>query len=679
MAARVCLVTCPLATEFEDSNDARDRQVLEAADTPQLGVLTLAAALEAAGEAPELFHLDRRYYEFLAEGSRGGLANFPAWLAERLAEQRADVYGFSTICSSYPLTIRIAEALKRRRPGAQVLLGGPQASVVDRETLEAFPFIDFVLRGEADQTLPMLMAELGGTGRLGAIPGLTYRSPFGVQRSGNAPTIEDLDSLPLPAYHLAPLAKDAPNASLELGRGCPFACTFCSTNDFFRRRFRLKSPARMLADMRAIAAQYGIRAFNLVHDMFTVDRKRVVAFCEHMLESGENFAWSCSARTDSVDDKLLALMARSGCESIFFGVETGSWRMQKIIDKGLDPEEAKRAIRESERLGIPTIVSLIIGFPEETREDLRETVEMYMQSMQCPRSDPQFNLLAPLAGTPILTQYRGELILEELCSDMSHQGAEQNEADRELIRRYPEIFPNFYNLKTPGLDRDACIELRECLLMLTAKLRWLAVAVHQHSSGILDVFDDWRAWRLQRRPGLTGGPMRRYYLQQEAKKDFVAFVRANLPRFRHASVEALVAYHEITAAMPASADTPGHRIRGKVRPGDVPVRAAGVSVIDLPWDIQAAIQALQKGTSGGRLRRRTIYRTGAEEDGQRRLFEVTPLVGRALAACDGQRTVAEMVATVADAFTCTPDLHTYAGECLVEELRSARLIEVRRR
>src|SRR6185312_1909663 len=133
---------------------------------------------------------------------------------------------------------------------------------------------------------------------------------------------------------------------------------FCSTNDFFRRNFRLRSPVRILRDMRDLAVSYGLTDFDLVHDMFTVDRRRVVAFCETMIASGENFTWSCSARTDCVDGELLTLMAHAGCRGLFFGIETGSARMQAIIEKDLDLMRAAEIIDTAERLGIGTTVSL---------------------------------------------------------------------------------------------------------------------------------------------------------------------------------------------------------------------------------------------------------------------------------------------------------------------------------
>ena len=324
--------------------------------------------------------------------------------------------------------------------------------------------MDLVLRGEAEHNLSLLLDQLEGERRLDLVPGLSYRCGAEPRRNANANVIEDLDALPSPAYHLTGELQGAHRAALELGRGCPFACTFCSTNDFFRRNFRLRSPERVLRDMRLIATAYSIRDFELVHDMFTVDRRRVAAFCEAMIASGEDFTWSCSARTDCIDEELLELMGRAGCRGIFFGVEVGSERMQKMIDKHLDPERAEEVINATERAGIGSTVSLITGFPDETWEDLRQTIRIFMHSARSPRSHPQLNLLAPLAGTPLHSKHKSELILEDLCSGLSHQGRNQNAADVQLIHAYPEIFPNFYVIPTRHLDRGSLFELREFAL-----------------------------------------------------------------------------------------------------------------------------------------------------------------------------------------------------------------------
>src|SRR5439155_751596 len=126
-------------------------------------------------------------------------------------------------------------------------------------------------------------------------------------------------------------------------------------------------------------------------------RKKVAAFCETMIGSAEKFYWSCSARTDCIDDELIDLMAEAGCRGIFFGIDSGSDRMQEIMNKRLDLDEAIRRIEHADKRKIDTTVSLITGFPEETKDDLSTTVAFLADSLRFDRAEPQFHLLAPLA------------------------------------------------------------------------------------------------------------------------------------------------------------------------------------------------------------------------------------------------------------------------------------------
>jgi hypothetical protein len=677
---RVCLVTAATATEFENAADAKSSRVRSFAALPHLGILTLASVLERAGVSPAVINLNRLYYEYLESGTSGSIVGFAAWAAERILSSGADIYGLSSICSSYPLTIRICDALKRRRPDAAIVLGGPQASAVDLGTLAAFPSVDFILRGEADETFQILLEEWSGKRCFSAVPGLTWRSPFGPARTCDAPLIADLDSLPLPAYHLDGALPDLAAVPLELGRGCPFACTFCSTNDFFRRKFRVKSPESMLGGMRAVASQYGRRRFELVHDMFTVDRRRVVAFCRHVLESGEKFTWDCSARTDCVDDELLELMAAAGCVGIFFGIETGSVRMQRIIDKDLDPVRARAMVATAERLGIPTTVSLITGFPEENWDDLRETVGIFMYSLRHAHSEPQLNLLAPLAGTPVYSRHKDELILEELCSAESYQGRTQNEADRVLIRTHPHIFPNFYLVPAPGLDRKMCLELREFALVGGARMRWLLLALHQ-AAGILEIFLAWLVHREGLHPGLAGGALRNYYALGPFVEDFLAFVRGRLADLSSPAVAALLSFQEALARAGisgAALPRAGWMVVGPVQPCDRPVRRRHVEVIELDCDIRAMIDALQRGETAAPVMQRKLFHTTLVSAGAAGLSEITPLLAEALRICDGSRTAEEFMVHLAGCLDCPEHLQRFGAEYLLERIRSEDLIEIYR-
>jgi radical SAM superfamily enzyme YgiQ (UPF0313 family) len=643
----ICLVTAPTITEFTTPEELSSGSVESAATEPQLGVLSLAAVLQDRGDDLRIVNLNRTYYEHSRLTLDAISDDFAQVAARQIGSQYAEVYGFSSICSSYPLTLRIARAVKALQPASAILLGGPQASVVDVQTVAAFPFVDFVLRGEAERSLPALIEQLHGEKQFDQVGGLTYRVGNEPRRNLSAKPIENLDELPAPAYQITGELKGATKAALELGRGCPYACTFCSTNDFFRRNFRLRSPQRLLQDMRSIADEYGIRNFELVHDMFTVDRRRVVAFCESMIISGEDFTWSCSARTDCVDKELLEMMARAGCRGIFYGVEVGSARMQRIIEKDLDLQWAKKVIDDTEGLGIRSTVSLITGFPEETWDDLWQTVRIYMHSARCPNSSPQLNILAPLAETPIHSEHRQTLILDKLCSDMSHQGCKQNEADLWLIREYPDIFPNFYLLSLQYLDRQCLLELREFMLNALARFRWLIVAIDQNANGIGNLFREWRKYRFILRPGQQGFDLRRYYRTSEFCADFQSFIRQHSVA-KHTVVKILLDFED---AMRNSilADQSVKPFGSLVAPGcelwwnDIPVKKAATTMIEFPHDIQMLIQEFRLKSGLPSSHARQFYLRREVSPGIDKIEQISDWLACVLRNCDGRHNIGEVV------------------------------------
>jgi radical SAM superfamily enzyme YgiQ (UPF0313 family) len=523
---KLCLISSPTVTEY--GNEAiKSADVRLSAEHAPIGILSLAAVVEGLGFTPQIVDLNRLYYDFLRSEGRREEREFCTFVASHLESFDCDIYGLSTICSTYPLTLRVAGEIKRRRPCSTVVLGGPQASVVDVQTLVAFPSVDFVVRGEAEETLPILLDALSGANGFEGIRGITFRRGDSVVRNPNAPVIHDLDRLPLPAFHLYPYMEDSRQTQLELGRGCPFDCSFCSTNDFFRRQFRLKSPQRVIEQMKFIKSTYGIDTFELIHDMFTVDRKRVLAFCEALEQSGDEFFWGCSARTDCVDDKLLEKMSRAGCTSIFFGIETGSGRLQRVIKKRLNLSEANSRIKTADRCGISTTVSLITGFPDETKEDLRETVNFLADSLRFELIEPQLHLLAPLAQTPIASDYKDDLVFDDVVSDLSYEGWQQDPADWTLIKAHPEIFTNFYALPTPWLDRQYLKELREFLLQGIRWFRWLLVTLHQDTGDLLKVFDAWKVWHDEREAKVLETGPKGYYSLAQFRVDFLDFVRSH--------------------------------------------------------------------------------------------------------------------------------------------------------
>jgi radical SAM superfamily enzyme YgiQ (UPF0313 family) len=680
----IALISAPTVTDFGSLEEIHNIQVRASASEPPLGILTLAAVLEETQWAPFIIDLNQTFFDFAdAPQSVRRQAEFVDFAASTIARNAADVYGFSTICSSYPLTIRIAGALKAIRPSSVIVFGGPQASVVAAETLRHFPDIDYIIRGEADDSLRMFLHELGCSGNFIQVPGLTYRDGSEVRQNANSPVVKDLDAIPFPAYHLTTYLVGASSASLELGRGCPYACTFCSTNDFFRRRFRLRSPNRVLCDMRRIHTQYKISRFTLVHDMFTADRKRVVEFCDVMENSSDGFTWSCSARTDSVDDGLLNQMWRAGCRGIFYGVETGSQRIQKIINKNLDIDRAKQVITSTERQGIDSIVSLISGFPEETWEDLRETLSVFMYSARHPHSEPQLNILAPLAGTPIHEVHKEQMTLEGLCSDMSHQGKSQDPKNNDLIRAHPKIFPNFYSLPLRNLDRDALFELHEFLMITAKRFKWLLVAINEAYAHILDFFLEWRHDRSSRFPLTEWSAIRHYYRTPAFRSDLLIFIR-NSPACSVDSIDALVTFHEkvgVLSSLRQPDDRDYESVQGTVHLAwnEIPFSKYHSPVLELDFDIQEIIEDLKAGVQRAVRRSPHFYVLLNSQDGELSVNRVSDWIGILLRECDGRKNLVEVLKEWSEQVTDVEDENKeYAFVRLLETVSERNLLALRR-
>jgi radical SAM superfamily enzyme YgiQ (UPF0313 family) len=641
---KVCLISAPTAVEFNSSPGPLCGRRLELAEYPPLGILSLAAVLKRAGIPHEIFDLNRLFCECLQGECAPPPGEFFERAKGRLQHLDAEVVGFSTLSSTYPLTVRLAAEVKRARPDRTVVFGGPQASAVDVETLDAFPFVDVVVRGEAEEILPQVIQAGARLDSLGAIAGIAFRDHGRIVRTPDPRSPPDLDGLPLPAYHLWPRLPHQKSVPIEVGRGCPFACTFCSTSVFFRRRFRLKAPARILEEMRAVRAEYGIGTFTLVHDSFTTDGAKVIAFCHALLASGEKFQWTCSARTDCLDEDLLHLMAQSGCVGIFLGIETGSATLQREINKGLDLRHAGAMVRCADRLGVKTVVSLITGFPGETQEDLRSTVDFMLDTVRCTKVDQQFHLLAPLAGSVICERYHDRLEWDGIFSDMSFQGCHQDGNDQALVLAHPEVFPNFYAVPTAFLARPYLMELREFLRYGLARFRWLMLALGEHGGTLLNAFERWREWRSQRDAVASVGE---YYIATTFRRDFLNFVR-NACLDASPKTLAIAAFLEYEDALDRAREggAAARSTRHSTETADleaVPRRAPEVAVVALDVDYKAIVDCLREKRSPKDVPRRHVVladRQKGEECAE--IIQLTPLAAALLRLCDGMRTVKEI-------------------------------------
>jgi len=418
---------------FEDAEGIR-RYILQ----PHLGLLSLIAVLE--GDGHEGLLLDPK-----VEVTHGQLrleAGLYERIARRVVAMRPDAVGFTSLGCNFICTAKAAAHVKRLEPDVPILLGGPHATVLDRAILERFPQFDVVARNEAECTILPLLAALAHRA-FDAVPGITFRRAGTVCQNPGQPLIADLDTLPFPAYHRYPVHElGLTSLRVDAGRGCPFQCTFCSTAAFFGRKYRLKTAARLAAELDRLHAAYGITDFALTHDLFTVNRQKVGEFCDAI--AGRGYTWKCSARMDCVDDELLERMGAAGCRSIYYGIEAGSARMQKISRKHLDLGLFDPILDVTGRVGMSATVSFITGYPEETEPDQEATLDLigHCFHRRTPTLNVQLHLLTPEPGTELLNQYAGRIRYDGHVSDFNFPALEPD--DDETIEAHPEVFVNHH-------------------------------------------------------------------------------------------------------------------------------------------------------------------------------------------------------------------------------------------
>ena len=410
---------------------------------PPLGLISLATVLRDDGCDVEIFDLDRLEPTSTQE-----------MVCQAIMAREPEIVGFSTMCSTYLTSLKLAQGCKSLDPAVKIILGGPQATITAEATLALFPFVDVIARGECEQNITTIMRALATGGPLAAIPGLHYRAGATIVSTPALPPISDLDEIPLPDYGLCPNLTAHQRLPIEVGRGCPFQCTFCCTNDFWGRKYRLRSSDRQIALFRQLQSEHGFREFVFEHDNFTVSKAKVIELCRAIRQAELNINWRCDSRIDTLDAELIQEMAAAGCTGIYMGIETGSPRIQKLIKKNLDLSHAVETVRQVLAAGINITASFILGFPQETLEDLLQTIDLMLRlKFAGPRFVNIFLfMLAPTPLTELYAEYASSLRFDGNLSVIAH--TRLTDADRELVRQHPEIFAAYHYFDTPHLSRD---------------------------------------------------------------------------------------------------------------------------------------------------------------------------------------------------------------------------------
>lgn len=397
--------------------DARPRVLLLKAyqpfrdhvNSPPLGILYLAAALRRRfGEALEVEVIDLKLDE------RG-----PDWLAAQLDSLSPDVVGVSALNCEAEASHQIARRVKEWNPRALTVLGGPYAHRRAEEILGSTAF-DWVFGGESDRTFPEALARHFAGEPLGDdLPGVSYRRGDGDLRiSEEQDSIQDLDGLGMPAWDLvdfeayarttnmAGVLRGTRYATIFTSRGCPYLCSYC--HDIFGKKFKWRSAESVLAEIEHLRSEYGVDEIQIVDDIFNLNKPRLREIMGEARDRwrGElGFTFPNGLRADIMDEGIVDALADGGCYFVSIAIETVTERLQRLVTKNLDVERARRIIDHCDRRGILTRGFFMIGFPTETREEIRDTLRFAFRSRL---TLAYFFTVVPQPGTPLYDLAREE-------------------------------------------------------------------------------------------------------------------------------------------------------------------------------------------------------------------------------------------------------------------------------
>jgi anaerobic magnesium-protoporphyrin IX monomethyl ester cyclase len=330
--------------------------------------------------------------------------------AGRARAAAADVVGIYAMITMREDARRFARDLGA---SARLLVtGGPSPTSDPALFLREF---DVVVRGEGERTVVDLLSAFEAGTPFERVPGVVVRrgaadraaargTPVGELAFGPERPLEaDLDLVPFPARELLPNAEyirdgrrrhGASITSVMSTRGCPFDCEFCS-NAVFGVSCRARSAQNVLEEVER-TLRLGYDRIHFADDVFTLSRDRVADICGLILRRGLRFGWECLCRVDRIDRELAVLMKRAGCRRVFFGIESGSEEILRLMRKRISPERARLAVEAARAAGLRTGAFFILFYPGETDRTLAETLRF---ATSLPLDYLSFTMPYPIPGT----------------------------------------------------------------------------------------------------------------------------------------------------------------------------------------------------------------------------------------------------------------------------------------
>jgi anaerobic magnesium-protoporphyrin IX monomethyl ester cyclase len=429
---------------------------------PPYGIIQLAAYLEREAKNVEVEVLDCN-------------AEQVDWkeMEEKIETANPDVVASSSLatCNTYAVA-KTLEIAKKVSSEILTVTGGQHFTATPQESLEAFPEIDVVVRGEGEQTLTELVQNSSKKSAFMKIRGISFRHDGKIFHNPPRPLFEDLEILPFPGYHLvkdivhkyhfaAMAGRDAPYALVEGARGCPHECTFCTQWRHWEGKWRVKSPKRIADEIEFCHRSYGSKFIWLTDDNFGAGTRANDLADEILKRRMKDASWFVQARCDDIirNKEVLPKLRRSGLSWVLLGVESSEPSTLNDFKKGITPEDARTAVRLLKKNDIFAHAMFIIGQRKDTAQSIARLREF------ADRLDPDFvmfGILTPFPGTEVFDEARRNGWIEDLNwshYDMIHaimptETMSRTEVQEELYECYRTFYGSWRRMFSGIFSRN---------------------------------------------------------------------------------------------------------------------------------------------------------------------------------------------------------------------------------
>ena len=340
---------------------------------PPLSLLALATSLKNNNLPVSVFDYDGEKPDNLED------------LAQRVLKENPIIIGMPLFSWEMKRVYEMTRLFRNMKPDVKIILGGAHATAIPEKVMKEFDTIDYLFAGEADQALVDLYRYLDNSADIKSIRGMYYRSNGAISRNSPWVAENDINTFPIPDRSIIDRYYDSGTYFraehcgitdiMVTSRGCPFDCYFCFQ---IKRGYRIRTVDNIVEEVKYLHKR-GVTNIHFEDDIFTIDRKKCFQMFSEIKASNLNIKFKIRSRVDTIDSEMLTVLKNAGVDTIVYGVESGSDKILKLMNKKNTVEQNRRAVRIAKKAGFRVYADLFIGYPGETHESIRETTEFLLK------------------------------------------------------------------------------------------------------------------------------------------------------------------------------------------------------------------------------------------------------------------------------------------------------------